>query len=87
MAPGSEQRQGQAAWALPDPRLRGGSQGPARPVRDQASWEAEASAQDLAATRLMLIGKALEQYWQLAYLGSAITSASSSSPTMSVPSS
>lgn len=42
-------------------------------VRDQASWEAEASAQDLAATRLMLIGKALEQYWQLAYLGSAIT--------------
>ena len=42
-------------------------------MRDQASWEAEASAQDLAATRLMLIGKALEQYWQLAYLGSAIT--------------
>ena len=42
-------------------------------IRDQASWEAEASAQDLAATRLMLIGKALEQYWQLAYLGSAIT--------------
>ncbi|WP_374941475.1 efflux transporter outer membrane subunit [Aeromonas aquatica] len=42
-------------------------------VRDQASWEAEASEQDLAATRLMLIGKALEQYWQLAYLGSAIT--------------
>ncbi len=42
-------------------------------IRDQASWEAQASAQDLAATRLMLIGKALEQYWQLAYLGSAIT--------------
>lgn len=42
-------------------------------VRDQASWEAQASAQDLAATRLMLIGKALEQYWQLAYLGSAIS--------------
>ncbi|WP_409011932.1 efflux transporter outer membrane subunit [Aeromonas salmonicida] len=42
-------------------------------ARDQASWEAQASAQDLAATRLMLIGKALEQYWQLAYLGSAIT--------------
>jgi len=42
-------------------------------VRDQASWEAEASAQDLAAIRLVLIGKALEQYWQLAYLGSAIT--------------
>ncbi|MGY3943089.1 efflux transporter outer membrane subunit [Aeromonas tecta] len=42
-------------------------------VRDQASWEAQASEQDLAATRLMLIGKALEQYWQLAYLGSAIT--------------
>lgn len=42
-------------------------------VRDQASWEAQASEQDLAATRLMLIGKALEQYWQLAYLGSAIS--------------
>ncbi len=42
-------------------------------ARDQASWEAQASAQDLAATRLMLIGKALEQYWQLAYLGSAVS--------------
>ncbi len=42
-------------------------------VRDQASWEAQASAQDLAAIRLTLIGKALEQYWQLAYLGSAIS--------------
>lgn len=42
-------------------------------VRDQAQWEAEASEQDLAATRLLLIGKTLEQYWQLAYLGSAIT--------------
>ncbi|MGY6038825.1 efflux transporter outer membrane subunit [Aeromonas sp. AE23HZ002T15] len=42
-------------------------------VRDQASWEAEASEQDLASTRLLLIGKTLEQYWQLAYLGSAIT--------------
>lgn len=42
-------------------------------IRDQASWEAQASAQDLAATRLMLIGKALEQYWQLAYLGSAVS--------------
>lgn len=42
-------------------------------VRDQAGWEAQASEQDLAATRLMLIGKALEQYWQLAYLGSAIS--------------
>lgn len=42
-------------------------------VRDQAQWEAEASEQDLAATRLLLIGKALEQYWQLAYLGSAIS--------------
>ena len=42
-------------------------------ARDQASWEAQASEQDLAATRLLLIGKTLEQYWQLAYLGSAIT--------------
>lgn len=42
-------------------------------ARDQASWEAQASEQDLAATRLMLINKTLEQYWQLAYLGSAIT--------------
>lgn len=41
-------------------------------VRDQAQWEAEASEQDRAATRLMLVGKTLEQYWQLAYLGSAI---------------
>lgn len=41
-------------------------------VRDQASWEAAASEQDLASTRLMLIGKTLEQYWQLGYLGSAI---------------
>ena len=39
----------------------------------RASWEAQASEQDLAATRLLLIGKTLEQYWQLAYLGSAIT--------------
>lgn len=42
-------------------------------ARDQASWEAQASEQDLAATRLLLIGKTLEQYWQLAYLGSAIS--------------
>ncbi|MCO4202700.1 efflux transporter outer membrane subunit [Aeromonas taiwanensis] len=42
-------------------------------ARDQAQWEAAASEQDLAATRLLLIGKTLEQYWQLAYLGSAIT--------------
>ncbi|MFM5429137.1 efflux transporter outer membrane subunit [Aeromonas veronii] len=41
-------------------------------VRDQASWEAAASEQDLASTRLMLISKALEQYWQLGYLGSSI---------------
>ena len=41
-------------------------------VRDQASWEAAASEQDLASTRLLLIGNTLEQYWQLGYLGSAI---------------
>ncbi|MFM5819748.1 efflux transporter outer membrane subunit [Aeromonas sanarellii] len=41
-------------------------------ARDQAQWEAEASEQDLAATRLLLIGRTLEQYWLLAYLGSAI---------------
>ena len=42
-------------------------------VRDQASWEVAASEQDLASTRLLLIGNTLEQYWQLGYLGSAIT--------------
>ncbi|MGL5505029.1 MAG: TolC family protein, partial [Aeromonas veronii] len=42
-------------------------------VRDQASWEAATSEQDLASTRLLLIGNTLEQYWQLGYLGSAIT--------------
>ena len=42
-------------------------------ARDQASWEAAASEQDLASTRLMLIGNSLEQYWQLGYLASAIT--------------
>lgn len=52
-------------------------------ARDQAQWEAQASGQDLAATRLLLIGKTLEQYWQLAYLGSAISWASVSWPTTS----
>ncbi len=42
-------------------------------VRDQASWEAAASAEDLAATRQSLIRQALQQYWQLGYLNSAIT--------------
>lgn len=42
-------------------------------ARDQASWEAAASEQDLASTRLLLIGNSLEQYWQLGYLASAIT--------------
>ncbi|PJG58921.1 efflux transporter outer membrane subunit [Aeromonas cavernicola] len=42
-------------------------------VRDQASWEAAASEQDLASTRLLLIGNTLEQYWQLGYLASAMT--------------
>ncbi|WP_421207080.1 efflux transporter outer membrane subunit [Aeromonas sp. 601027] len=42
-------------------------------VRDQADWEAAASEQDLASTRLMLISKTLTQYWQLGYLSSAIS--------------
>lgn len=42
-------------------------------VRDQASWEAAASAEDLAATRQSLISQTLQQYWQLGYLNSAIT--------------
>lgn len=42
-------------------------------VRDQASWEAAASAEDLAATRQTLISQTLQQYWQLGYLNSAIT--------------
>lgn len=41
-------------------------------ARDQASWEAAASEQDLAGIRLLLIGNTLEQYWQLGYLASAI---------------
>lgn len=42
-------------------------------VRDQASWEALASEQDLASTRLLLIGNTLDLYWQLGYLDAAIT--------------
>ncbi|MGL4754935.1 MAG: efflux transporter outer membrane subunit [Aeromonadaceae bacterium] len=42
-------------------------------VRDQASWEAAASEQDLVSAQLLLIGNALEQYWLLGYLSSAIT--------------
>lgn len=41
---------------------------------DAARWEADATAEDRDATRLMIIGKTLESYWQLAYLHQAITS-------------
>ncbi len=36
--------------------------------RDAASWEAQASERDLAATRLALIGTTVSAWWQLAYV-------------------
>jgi len=41
--------------------------------RDAARWEAEATAQDLAATRLSLAGTAVTAWWQLAYANERIT--------------
>ena len=35
--------------------------------RDAARWEAQASEQDLAATRLALVGTTVKAWWQLAY--------------------
>ena len=41
--------------------------------RDAARWEAEATAEDRAATALTLIGTTAGYYWQIAYLNEAIT--------------
>ncbi|WP_152424668.1 TolC family protein [Aeromonas diversa] len=43
-------------------------------VEDAARWEVEATWEDREATRLTLIGKTLEAYWQLGYLHQAIAS-------------
>lgn len=41
-------------------------------ARDAAAWEASATEQDLASTRLALIGDTVRLYWQLAYLNQRI---------------
>ena len=43
-----------------------------RAQRDVAAWEAQATAEDLAATRLALIAQLCRSYWQLAYLNQSI---------------
>lgn len=43
-----------------------------RAQRDVASWEAEATAQDLEATALALMGETLDLYWTLAFLNQRI---------------
>lgn len=46
--------------------------------RDAARWEAQATGQDLEATRLTLIGTTINLYWQLAFLNQRITTAEQS---------
>ena len=46
--------------------------------RDAARWEAEASAQDLAATQLSMVGTTVNTWWQLAYANERITLAQQS---------
>ena len=46
--------------------------------KDVARWEARATAQDLASTRLSLIGTAVDDYFQVAYLNERITLAEDS---------
>lgn len=46
--------------------------------RNAARWEARATAEDLAATRLALVGQTLESYWTLGYLNARITDAQAS---------
>lgn len=46
--------------------------------RDAARWEARATAEDLAATRLALVGQTLQTYWTLGYLNARITDAEAS---------
>ena len=44
-----------------------------RAQRDVAAWEARATAEDLAGTRLALIAQLCRNYWQLAYFNQSIT--------------
>ena len=46
--------------------------------KDVARWEARATAQDLASTRLSLIGTAVDDYFQIAYLNERIALAEQS---------
>jgi len=46
--------------------------GKLRGQRDIAQWEAQATAEDLQATLLLLVVQSCERYWQLAYLNQAI---------------
>lgn len=46
--------------------------------RDAARWEAQATGQDLEATRLTLIGTTIDLYWQLAFLNQRIATAEQS---------
>jgi NodT family efflux transporter outer membrane factor (OMF) lipoprotein len=41
--------------------------------RDAARWEAEATAQDQAATALSLVGTTAQIYWQIAYLNQSLS--------------
>lgn len=45
-----------------------------RATRNASEWEAEATAEDLAATRLSLIGETVKLYWQIAYTRQQIAS-------------
>ena len=42
------------------------------PLRDAARWEADATAADLEAARLSLIGTTASLYWQIGYLNRQI---------------
>lgn len=43
-----------------------------RTQRDMAAWEAQATAEDLQNTALLLVGDVINQYWNLAYLNQSI---------------
>jgi len=47
--------------------------GKLRGQRDIAQWEAQATAEDLQASLLLLVVQSCERYWQLAYLNQAIS--------------
>ena len=52
--------------------------GKLRAAQDIANWEISATEGDLQATRLTLIGSAMEYYWQIAYLHERIKNTNSS---------